>query len=481
MKNGHFTGENTEATGAVEKTLKAGEKARRGEEYAPGAVGKATGTSEKRSETVGIESAAVAPASGALGNVSAFGAREASFEVPGTLFSPALMGEKRAINRFVAQAMEGNDGGTGGSVSERTLSRYQKLAEGNWGVVIVEALSVVEESVARPYGLIINQKNLDGYKRLVETFKQRAPDTLLLFQLTHSGRHSGTFSRRVSLYPAGDAWEGTELLTTEEISRIRDRFIEAALLAEEAGADGVDFKLCHGYFGAEMLRPGNTRADQWGGSFENRTRFIREVVEATRAGQRRGDFLLGSRLSFYEAIRGGCGTAGPEEIIEDLSEMLRVVSLLKEIGMVYVNVSAGIPSLTAEITRPTKLSQYFVYHHFRYAALAKRTAPELAVIGSAYSVMTSVQGKGGLSWAEENLSKGYVDFVGFGRQSFADPLFPRKLAEDPDSVHWCTTCSGCSKLMAAGWNDGCVIYDPYYRELFKELHAVKSAARSSGK
>lgn len=403
------------------------------------------------------------------------------------LFSPGQIGNRKTRNRFVSQAMEGNDGGPGGSVSERAMARYLNLAEGHWGVVIVEALSVVEESVARPNGLILNRKNLDGYKRLVDAFKQKAPDTLLFFQLTHSGRHSGPFSRRVSLYPAGDALEGTELLTTDEIARIRDRFIEAALLAEEAGADGIDFKLCHGYFGAEMLRPGNTRDDRWGGSFENRTRFIREVVKATLAGRRSRNFLLGSRISMYEAIRGGCGTAGPDEIIEDLSEMLRVVSLLKEIGMAYVNVSAGIPSLTAEITRPTKLSQYFVYHHFRYAALAKRTAPELAVIGSAYSVLTSIKGMEGLVWAEENLSKGYVDFVGFGRQSFADPLFPKKLEQvdqltKTDRIHWCTTCSGCSRLMASGWNDGCVIYDPYYRELFKELNAAsrKHAVESAG-
>ena len=476
MKSEHSSVKTAAVSGAVEKALGAVGKVVGGVEQAPGAVEKAPKGVENTPGAVEKAPKGVENAPESVEKVSGPGRHQIRLdEVPGILFSPAPLGEKRAINRFVAQAMEGNDGGPGGSVSERTMARYQRLAEGNWGVVIVEALSVVEESVARPYGLIINRKNLDGYKRLVQTFKQKAPDTLLLFQLTHSGRHSGTFSRRVALYPGGDAWEGTELLTTEEIARIRDRFIEAALLAEEAGADGIDFKLCHGYFGAEMLRPGNTRADQWGGSFENRTRFIREVVEATRAVRRRGDFLLGSRLSFYEAIRGGCGTAGPKEIIEDLSEMLRVVSLLKEIGMVYVNVSAGIPSLTAEVTRPTKLSQYFVYHHFRYAALAKRTAPELAVIGSAYSVMTSVQGKGGLSWAEENLSKGYVDFVGFGRQSFADPLFPRKLAQEPDSVHWCTTCSGCSRLMAAGWNDGCVIYDPYYRELFKDLHAGKRA------
>ncbi len=399
------------------------------------------------------------------------GSRRESLAAWNLLYSPGQIGKRQTINRFVSQAMEGNDGGPGGSVSERTLARYQRLAQGNWGVVIVEALSVVEDSVARPNGLILNRKNLDGYKRLTEAFKKKAPDTVLLFQLTHSGRHSGTFSRRVCLYPGGDAGEGAELLTTDKIAGIRDRFVEAALLAEESGADGIDFKLCHGYFGAEMLRPANIREDKWGGSFENRTRFIREVVEATRAGLRNREFLLGSRLSFYEAVRGGCGTGGPDEIIEDLTEMLRIVSLLKELGMVYVNVSAGIPSLTAEITRPTQMSRLFVYHHFRYARLAKRQVPDLTVIGSAYSAL----GKSGSSWAEENLQKGYVDFVGFGRQSFADPEFPRKLAEDSASVHWCTTCSGCSKLMAAGKHDGCVLYDPYYRDLLKELN---SAARN---
>ncbi|MFQ3619949.1 MAG: NADH:flavin oxidoreductase [Spirochaetales bacterium] len=387
-----------------------------------------------------------------------------------SIFTPGYIGGRKVINRFVSQAMEGNDGGPEGDVSDRTLSRYLRLAEGQWGVVIVEALSVVEESIARPYGLVLNRQTLDGYKRLVEAFKEKAPDTLLIFQLTHSGRHSLSFSRRVCIYPEGEAGEGAELLSTEEIDRIRDRFIEAALLSEQAGADGIDFKLCHGYFGAEMLRPANRRQDRWGGSFENRTRFIREVVEGARSALRSSQFLLGSRLSFYEAIRGGCGTLGPDEIIEDLSEMVTITRLLKELGMVYVNVSAGIPSLTAEITRPTKVSQYFVYHHFRYARLAKQNVPELAVIGSAYSALREQ----GLAWAAENLQKGYVDFIGFGRQSFADPLFPKKLQEGINSVHWCTTCSGCSKLMAAGLHDGCVVFDPYYKELLRNLNAKKA-------
>ncbi len=381
------------------------------------------------------------------------------------LFSPGKIGTKQVPNRFVSQAMEGNDGVEGGGVSERTLARYLKLAEGGWGIVIVEALSVTDEFIARPNGLVISQRNLDGLQRLVQEFKERAPNTLLLFQLTHSGRHSR--SRRVCLYPSGPGSEGADLLTTEEVETIKNQFVEAALLAEEAGADGVDFKICHGYFGAEMLRPANTRKDRWGGSFENRTRFIREIVSEFRERSRSREFLLGSRLSFYEAIRGGCGTAGPDEILEDLTEMLQVVSVLRNLGMHYVNVSAGIPSITAEVTRPTKVSELFTYHHFRYAALARAQEPSLATIGSAYSVWKEE----GLRFGEENVRKGYTDFVGFGRQSFADPLFPQRVKNGEKPIQYCTACSGCTRLMVSGMQDGCIVYNPYYKELHKELLA----------
>jgi len=378
------------------------------------------------------------------------------------LFSPLELGGKTARNRFVSQAMEGNDGGPGGVVSERTLRRYLRLAEGGWGVTVVEAVSVTPSSLARKNGLVMSPPNLDGFKRLVEGFKKIFPDGILLFQITHSGRHSGPFSKRTCLYPEGA--DGAHLLTTEEIEDIRKAFVDAALLAERAGADGIDFKLCHGYFGAEMLRPGNVRDDRWGGSFENRTRFIRETVEEIRSRQTTKDFILGSRISMYEAVRGGCGTAGPQEIIEDLTEMKRLVLLLEEMGMNYVNVSAGIPAITAEVTRPTNPSKYLYLHHFRYARAVKELASKLRVIGSAYTILKEKAAEHG----EENVRKGYVDFIGFGRQSFADPLFPRKL-ESGDRIDYCVSCSGCSKLMVSQENDGCIVYDDYYKELFKKL------------
>lgn len=378
------------------------------------------------------------------------------------LFSRGNIGKRETANRMAAQAMEGNDGEAGGAVSARALARYRRLGEGRWGVVVVEALSVDESSLARRNQMVLSRANLEGFRRLVKTYREANPDGVLLFQITHSGAKAGPFSTPTALYPREG---GGRLLTETEVEEIRRRFTEAALLAREAGADGVDFKLCHGYFGSEMLRPANTRSDRFGGSFENRSRFLFGSIGELRS--RLGDsFILGSRISYYEGIRGGCGTAGPDELIEELSEMDRLVLAMGEAGMDYVNVSAGIPGVTSEITRPTPGSKLLYLHQFRYARRAKELLREsgsgMRVIGSAYSILK----ENSPAAAEENLVKGYADFAGFGRQSFADPLTPKKLMEG-EEVDWCTGCSGCSTLMVRQVNDGCVLYDPYYRELLR--------------
>jgi 2,4-dienoyl-CoA reductase-like NADH-dependent reductase (Old Yellow Enzyme family) len=381
------------------------------------------------------------------------------------LFEPLRLKGAVIQNRFAAQAMEGNDGGADGGPSERTVARYQNLARGRWGLVVVEAISVCETSRARVNGMFIKRDNLDGFKRLTETFKKEYPQGILLFQLTHSGEQSGGFSDRTTVTPNAEG----RYLSCGEIERIKESFVNAALLAEEAGADGIDFKMCHGYLGGEILRPRNTRPDKWGGSFENRVRLLREGVGEIRTRLKTKGFILGSRLSLYEGIRGGCGTGAPDELIENLSEMLGVIRIMGDLGMDYVNVSAGIPALTGPITRPTEPSKHLALHHLRYAGTVKQTLSRenrpLRVIGSAYSVYKD----GAPLVMEESLAKGYADVCGFGRQTFADPLTPRKIAEH-EEVDWCVLCSGCSKLMAAQRNDGCIVYNDYYKNLIKQQH-----------
>ncbi|HCS36093.1 MAG: hypothetical protein CVV52_04440 [Spirochaetae bacterium HGW-Spirochaetae-8] len=367
-----------------------------------------------------------------------------------TLFSTQTIGKRVAQNRFVAQPMEGNDG-IGGAVSPRAIQRYVKLAKGKWGIIVIEALSIDAESLARKDQMVINREHLDGFKTLVSEMKKADPNSIILFQITHSGRKSGkAFSHPTAMY---DPQEGEHQLTTGELDEIQRKFVDAVLLAEEAGADGVDFKLCHGYLGCEMLRPANIRDDKWGGSFENRTRLLRESVAQIRARLTRDDFLLGSRISYYEGIRGGCGTVSADDAVEDLTEMDEVIRLMASLKLDYLNVSAGIPGLTSEITRPTNTSRWFYLHQFRYARRAKAIAGDMKVFGSAYSVLQEES----MAAAEENLVRGDADFIGWGRQTLADPLFPSRVIGG-EEVDYCKLCSGCSKLMVKQEQVECIIF-----------------------
>ena len=221
------------------------------------------------------------------------------------LDSPIKIGQKIAPNRIVNQPMECNDADEVGNPTDLTFGRYRKLAEGGAGIIIVEALTITQESRARKNQLGIYEKTAPTLERLVKEMKGINSQSLILFQITHSGQQSGAgFSRLVSVYPLYG--QETHILTEGEIEKIGDDFGKAALIAKQVGADGIDFKQCHGYLCAELLRPVNTRKDRFGGSFENRTRFFSETMDKIKkAVGTDGSFLLGARFSVYEGIPGG--------------------------------------------------------------------------------------------------------------------------------------------------------------------------------
>ena len=397
------------------------------------------------------------------------------------LSSPIKIGKKTAPNRIVNQPMECNDGDASGSPTELTLRRYRSLAEGGAGIIVIESLTLAYESRARKNQLKISEENAKGLERLVKEMKEVNGKSLVLFQINHSGKISGAaFSKVVSLYPAGDP--SIHLLTEEEIEEIGDKFVKASVIAKQVGADGIDFKHCHGYLCGEMLRPANIRQDRFGGSFENRTRFFRETTERIKKAVGGNDFLLGVRYSVYEGIPGGLGTSGPEEVTEELFEPLRFAKMIEELGMNYINVSAGIPAITPEIVRPTKNYPEGVYRHFGWAKAVKHLV-KIPVIGSGYSYLRDGKNdlkepdsskKSFLYYGEKNLKDGYVDLVGIGRQSLADPLFAKKiLSGDVDKVNFCTACSGCSILLRSQKEVGCAVYNKYYKGVLKEK--VKSS------
>jgi 2,4-dienoyl-CoA reductase-like NADH-dependent reductase (Old Yellow Enzyme family) len=399
------------------------------------------------------------------------------------LASPIKIGKKTAPNRLVNQPMECNDADASGNPTDLTLKRYKTLAEGGAGIIHVESLTVSPRSRGRKNQLQITERNADDLAKLVKEMKEINDQSLIIFQLNHSGNVSDSaFSEVVTYYPTGDPT--MTILSDEDVEEIEGWFVKAAVIAHQVGADGIDFKQCHGYFCTQLLRPANTKAARFGGSLENRTRFFRETAEQIKKTVTDDNFILGSRISFHEGITGGFGTSGPEEITEDPNEPLAFARMIEAADFHFINVSSGNPLMTGEICRPTKNFPLGVYRHFTWSSAVKRVV-KLPIIGSGYSYLRDGNNrlpgedshrKSLLYWAEKNIQDGQVDLVGIGRQSLADPLFARKvLCHNLDEIDYCTACGGCSMLLRSQARVGCAIHDKFYKEELRRIMKVHNS------
>ena len=391
-----------------------------------------------------------------------------------TLLQPIKIGNLTAQNRFFMQAMECNDEDENGNPSDLTLERYQNLARGEAGLVSLEAISITRESRSRDNQLTIMPQNEAALTAFVKKVKEANPNMLFVFQLTHSGELSNpAFSRRVTVNPLYGY--GGDLLSEEEVDRIVDGFVLAAKIAHNAGADGIDMKLCHGYLGTQILRPYNNRKWKYGGSWENRSRFAYDLYERIQKEVNDKNFLIGSKISAWEGFPGGFGTEGPDSPIIDLTEPIALLKGLEERGAQYFIQSAGSPSITISLTQVDKNVPYFAYlHQFFARELKKNLRPETVMIGSNFSPFRN--GKNGLCAVEPEKSsllqygaqcvqRGVVDMVALGRQSFADPFLPKKLREDrEDEIKYCTVCDNCLELLIQQSKVGCCTFDKRYTD-----------------
>ena len=395
---------------------------------------------------------------------------------PTLLSQPLRIGTKTAPNRMVYHPLECNDADDQGNPTEWTLERYRKFAEGAPGLIFVEACHVTRESRGRIRGLGVEPRNLDGVRTLVQTIRSANPDVLILFQISHDGRRSGRFSRVVSIYPTDDP--DIHVLSTDELVAIEDMFAQAAWVVEQAGGDGIDFKCCNGYLGCEVLRPANTRADGYGGSFEHRTRFFRETLDKIKA-RVSPSFILGARIS-REYVRGGVGTAGPESEEEDLTEFLAFARLMEQQGMHYVSVHVSYPQYFAKkwVQMPTHANPTDVFVHFRLTRAIKEVV-SLPVMGAGYSYLRDGKNrlptgtreeKSFLYWAEKNLREHATDMVGVGRQALADHHFARKILQGQEAdIRYCGACQGCFKLVCHQEPAGCTTHEDRYKQLLRQI------------
>jgi 2,4-dienoyl-CoA reductase-like NADH-dependent reductase (Old Yellow Enzyme family) len=402
------------------------------------------------------------------------------------LAQPIRIGNKTATNRFVMNAMECCDSDERGNPTAATCERYTNLFNGESGIIVLEAITVGYENRSRQFQLSIMPHNQKPLEQFVSQMRKVNGKPLLIFQLTHSGELSHTaFSKRVCVKPLPGF--GGDLLSEEDVDRIIDQFVLSAKIAHDAGADGVDLKLCHGYLGSQILRPYNDRNWKYGGPWEKRRQFAYNLIEKVTAAVNDKDFLIGSKVSFWEGFPGGQGSAGPDTAIIDLSEPLDLVKGLEERGASFIIQSAGSPSITLALSQPDKSIPDQVYLHHTFSKAGKDVLKKAVMIGSAYSVFN--KGNNRLQarnkeenttffWGNKNVKDGVTDMIALGRQSLADPLLPKKYLEGrEDEIKWCTACDNCIEFLIRQKKVGCATYNAPYTKSLQDIRREEGSLK----
>ncbi len=432
------------------------------------------------------------------------------------LRQPLVSGELKIGNRIAVQPMEGWDGLADGNPSEHTMRRWQRFGKSGakliWGG---EAVAVSHQGRANPNQLLAAPHTEQNLAKLRTTLIEEhrlttgSDDGLLIgLQLTDSGRYSRPNAhghpepRILYHHPILDRRLGLTadypLLTDAEVEAIIENFHGAARRAQRLGFDFVDIKHCHGYLGHEFLSA-HTREGRYGGSFENRTRFLREVVQGIRALA--PGLGIAVRLSAFDSVpfqpdpeRSSKGKPGPgipetrDDLLPyrwgfgvdalhpteaDLSEPVRFLSLLEELGIRLVNLTAGSPYYNPHIQRPALYPPsdgYLppedplvgVWRQMEATRKLKQQFPDLIFVGTGYSYLQDFLPH----VAQAAVRQGWVDLVGLGRVvlSYPELLWHASEGHEIQRKLICRTFSDCTTAPRKGLPSGCYPLDHHYKD-----------------
>ncbi|MBO0932303.1 oxidoreductase [Fibrella aquatilis] len=408
-------------------------------------------------------------------------------------------------NSLCILPMEGWDGTPDGKPSAFTRNRWVKFAESGAKLLFgCEAVAVCHAGKANPNQLVINDENLDEFVSLRQLLLDkhtavvgRTDDLLIGLQLTHSGRfckpdsHKKFESQILYSHPYLNARFGMAtnypVLTDEAIDGIIAQYVDAAVLAQRAGYDFVDIKHCHGYLGHEFLSAVN-REGRYGGSFENRTRFLRNIVAGIR--QAAPGLEMGIRLSAFDLLpfkKGPDDVGEPEQtgtypfafggaetgLSLDLGEPKAFLALAQSLGIQLICITGGSPYYNPHLMRPALFPPSDGYlppedpllgvkRQIDVTAELKRAFPELIIIGSGYSYLQE--------WlpnvAQHVLRTGMADSIGFGRMVLSYPTMPADMIAGRSLTRnlICRTFSDCTTAPRNGLISGCYPLDPLYKK-----------------
>jgi 2,4-dienoyl-CoA reductase-like NADH-dependent reductase (Old Yellow Enzyme family) len=407
--------------------------------------------------------------------------------------TPLQIGHKSIGNRWAIHPMEGCDGTLDGEAGELTVRRWARFGAGGAKLLWGEAVAIAPDARANTRQLLISDANLSSLEQLIAIARKEhgpASDFLIGLQLTHSGRWS--YPTPTVMFHDPALRNNGRIITDGELDRLQDQYVRATLRARDIGVDFIDIKQCHRYLLSEMLAA-KTRAGKYGGSLENRTRFVRNLL--TRLREEAPDLILGTRMNFFDGVpyrknsENGIGEPVPGATANYLApdEAVEALRLYRDAGLQLVNVTAGCPYYNPHVGRPADREPPDGYgapepqlagvaRHFDLAEAAHRACPDVPVVGTGYSYLRQYA----LEAGEANLRDARVSIVGVGRGAIAYPDFARDVHMDKRKV--CITVSYCTTLMRSKDNElgqyatGCAPRDPVYGKLLQEIQRKAKAA-----
>jgi 2,4-dienoyl-CoA reductase-like NADH-dependent reductase (Old Yellow Enzyme family)/thioredoxin reductase len=372
------------------------------------------------------------------------------------LFSEGKIGTLILKNRVIMPSMGTFLSSSDGEVTDRQIAYFEERAKGGTGLIIPE-VTAVDYSLGKcgpVHPRVDDPKYIPMLYRLANTVHKHG--TKIVMQLGHAGRQTdstltgGMQAVAPSPVPCEILCEVPRELTVAEIKDIVARYINAAVICKMAAMDGVELHGAHGYLINQFMSPKtNKRTDAYGGGFEARMRFAKEIVEGIKA-QCGPDYPVIMRLSVDEFVTGGI----------TMEEGVRIAKYMEKIGVDAINVSCGIFDSLRTFIEPITFEQGWRV----YLSEAVKKAVKIPVI-----TVGVIREPG---FAEKIIQKGKADFVAIGRGLIADPDWCNKALTGKESeIRKCISCMYCLDRDVMRTHIGCAVNVRAGRELeFKDFN-----------
>lgn len=368
------------------------------------------------------------------------------------VLEPINIGNLKLKNRYIMVAM----GPEMGDFDKRTVDYYVRRAEGGASMIMTNVMATDAIDGKTPSSLL-NEASFDGYKELVD--RCHAYDCKVCIQIMPGvglgqkaeSREKAAGASATEIFPGSGMF--FEELTVDEIKFIQGEVSKTLKLAKKAGVDAVEIHAYGGYLTDRfMTERWNIRTDEYGGSFENRMRFLNEIIDNTKVDLG-DDFPLIVKFTPNHYLPLEAGYRGIEE-------GLKIAKMLEEKNIHALHVDAGC-------------------HDNWYMAMPPVYQQEMAVQMEASAKVKEVTSLPVISngrlgdpiKAEAAIENNWIDIAGVGREFLADPDFPNKLkANNADDIRYCIYCNeGCINSVVKGQHIDCAVNPRTGYEGVKEI------------